>query len=93
VSAGYIFDQNSVPDTYYTPLVADLDRNFFSLGAGHNGKLFDFDITYQLGYGPDHTVTGSSPSSSPGNFATNYNANGTYGFFGQAVMVAVGIHF
>jgi long-chain fatty acid transport protein len=92
-SAGYTFDQNSVPNTYYTPLVADLDRNFFSLGAGRNGKLFDFDITYQLGYGPDHTVTGSSPSSSPGNFTKNYNANGTYAFISQAVMVAVGIHF
>jgi long-chain fatty acid transport protein len=92
-SAGYTFDQNSVPNTYYTPLVADLDRNFFSLGAGHNGKLFDFDITYQLGFGPDHTVTGSKPSSTPGYFNANQNADGTYGFFSQAVMVAVGIHF
>jgi long-chain fatty acid transport protein len=93
MSAGYTFDQCSVPNTYYTPLVADMDRHFFSLGAGRTGKFFDFDITYQLGYGPDHLVTGSSPSSTPGNFASNYNANGTYAFFSQAVMVTVGLHF
>jgi long-chain fatty acid transport protein len=92
-SAGYTFNQNSVPNTYYSPLVADMDRHFFSLGAGHRGKLFDFDITYQLGYGPNHSVTGSSPSSLPGNFSQNYNANGTYAFFSQAIMVAVGVHF
>ena len=92
-SAGYTFSQNSVPNKYYTPLVADMDRHFFSLGAGRNGKLFDFDITYQLGFGPDHLVTGSSPSSTPGYFSRNYNANGTYAFFSQAVMLAVGVHF
>jgi long-chain fatty acid transport protein len=91
-SAGYTFDQCSVPNTYYTPLVADVDRHFFSLGAGRNGKLFDFDITYQLGYGPDHLVTGSTPSSSPGNYS-GQRANGTYAFFSQAVMLAVGVHF
>jgi long-chain fatty acid transport protein len=91
-SAGYTFDQCSVPNKYYTPLVADVDRHFFSLGAGRTGKLFDFDITYQLGYGPDHLVTGSAPSSSPGNYS-GQRANGTYGFFSQAVMLAVGVHF
>jgi long-chain fatty acid transport protein len=91
-SAGYTFNQNSVPNNYYTPLVTDMDRHFFNLGAGHNGKLFDFDITYQLGYGPDHLVTGSLPSSSPG-FSSGQRANGTYAFFSQAVMLAVGVHF
>ena len=91
-SAGYMFNQTSVPNTYYSPLVADLDRHFFSLGAGHNGKLFDFDITYQLGYGPNHTVAGSTPPSSPG-FSSGQRANGTYAFFSQAIIVAVGVHF
>jgi long-chain fatty acid transport protein len=91
-SAGYTFDENSVPNTYYTPLVADLDRHFFSLGAGRSGRRFDFDITYQLGYGPDHSVTGSSPSSTPGN-SSGQRADGTYAFFSQAIMVTVGVHF
>ena len=63
VSAGYVFNENSVPDDYYSPLAADLDRHFFSVGAGYRGKRFDFDLAYQFGYGPAHTVTGSTPSS------------------------------
>ena len=61
VSAGYVFNENSVPNKYYTPLAADMDRHFFSIGAGHAGKTFDFDLAYQFGYGPTHTVTGSTP--------------------------------
>jgi len=91
-SAGYIFNQTSEPDTYYTPLVADVDRHIFSLGVGHNGKRFDFDVTYQLGYGPEHAVNGSQPSSTPGGIS-GQTANGVYAFFSQAVMVAVGWHF
>ena len=94
-SAGFVFDENSVPNAYYTPLAADLDRYFFSVGAGHKGKRFDFDIAYQFGYGPAHTVTGSTPSSSPALFASpNPNpADGTYNFISQAVFVTVGLHF
>ena len=91
-SAGYTFDQNSVPNAYYTPLVADMDRHFVSFGAGHSGKLFDFDLTYQIGYGPNHTVVGSYPSSTPGR-ASGQSADGTYAFFSQAIMVTMGIHF
>jgi long-chain fatty acid transport protein len=92
VSAGYVFNENSVPDKYYTPLAADMDRDFFSIGAGFKGKTFDFDIAYQFGYGPAHTVTGSSPSTTPGNFA-NQNGDGKYGFNSSALIVSVGMHF
>ena len=91
-SAGYVFNENSVPNAYYTPLAADLDRHVFSIGAGHRGKRFDFDVTYQFGYGPDHTVTGSTPSSSPALFS-GQRANGTYDFISHAVMLTVGLHF
>jgi long-chain fatty acid transport protein len=92
VSAGYVFNQTSVPDAYYTPLAADLDRHFFSAGTGYNGKRFDFDVTYQFGYGPAHTVTGSTPSSQPASNA-GQSADGTYNFISQAVLVTVGMHF
>lgn len=91
-SGGYVFNENSVPDKYYTPLAADMDRNFFSIGTGHKGKIFDFDLAYQFGYGPTHTVTGSTPSSIPGNFA-HQSADGNYGFTSSALMLTVGIHF
>lgn len=92
VSAGYVFNENSVPDAYYTPLAADLDRHFFSVGAGVKGKRLDFDLAYQFGYGPTRTVTGSTPSSQPAQFA-GQTADGKYGFMSHAVLVTVGMHF
>jgi len=91
-SAGYVYNQNSVPDAYYTPLAADMDRQFVSVGAGYQGKRFDFDVAYQFGFGGPHTVTGSSPSSTPGRFA-GQTADGTYDFVSHALMVTVGLHF
>jgi long-chain fatty acid transport protein len=92
LSAGYVFNENSVPDAYYTPLAADLDRHFFSVGAGFKGKRFDFDVAYQLGYGPARTVTGNLPSSIPARFS-GQRADGTYGFNSHAVLLTVGMHF
>jgi long-chain fatty acid transport protein len=92
VSAGYVYNETSVPDAYYTPLAADLDRHFFSFGAGRNGRKYDFDVTYQFGYGPAHTVTGSTPSSVSG-VNSGQTADGTYKFISQAVLVTVGMHF
>lgn len=91
-SAGYVYNETSVPDAYYTPLAADLDRHFFSIGAGRRGKRFDFDVTYQFGYGPAHTVSGSTPSSIAGLIA-GQTADGKYDFISHAVLVTVGMHF
>ena len=86
VSAGYIFNQNSTPDANYTPLVADLDKHFFSVGVGRKGKEYDFDVAYQFGYGTS-TVTGSAPS------AAGQTADGNYEFISHALSVSVGWHF
>lgn len=92
ISAGYAFNGNSVPDQYYTPLAADLNRHFFSVGTGYKGKTLEFDIAYQFGYGPGHTVTGSQPASKPSNFSGE-NADGTYKFISHAVLLSVGWRF
>ncbi len=92
VSAGYVFNQSSVPDDNYSPLAADLDRHFFSVGAGFKGKRYGLDVTYQFGYGPARTVTGSVPSSTPGQFA-GQSADGTYDFTSHAVMLTWGLQF
>jgi long-chain fatty acid transport protein len=92
MSAGYVFNENSVPNTYYTPLAADMDRHFFSIGTGFKGKTFDFDAAYQFGYGPTHTVTGSNPSTTPGQFAGE-SADGKYGFTSSALILSVGMRF
>jgi len=91
-SAGIVYNQNSVPNAYYSPLAADMDRYFFSAGTGYDGKRFSCDIAYQFGYAPTHTVTGSRPSSTPG-IASGQTADGNYGFTSQAVTVSVGMHF
>jgi long-chain fatty acid transport protein len=87
VSAGYIYNENSVPDAHYSPLVADLNRHFFSIGTGFTGKRFDFDIAYQFGYGPTRTVSGSALS------AAGQTADGNYGFISHAVAASVEMHF
>jgi long-chain fatty acid transport protein len=92
VSSGYVFNANSVPDRYYTPLAADMNRNFFSIGAGHKGKTFDFDVAYQIGFAFDRDVSGSKPPSAPGSFA-GQSADGRYGFSSQAIIASVGMHF
>jgi len=93
VSAGYVLNENSVPNTYYTPLAADMDRHFFSVGTGFKGKMFDFDVAYQLGYGPAHTVTGSTSSSPIVTGISGETADGTYHFISHAVFVSAGVHF
>jgi long-chain fatty acid transport protein len=92
VSAGYVFNQSSVPDAYYSPLIADVDRHFLSFGVGRKGRKYDFDVAYQFGYGPDHKVAGSTPSSSTGFFIPQ-TADGTYSFVSHAVLMTVGIRF
>ena len=92
VSAGFVYNENSVPNAYYSPLAADLDRYFFSTGAGYKGKHFSCDIAYQFGYGPTHTVTGSKPSSVPAS-STGQTADGDYSFISHAVSVSLGWHF
>jgi long-chain fatty acid transport protein len=87
VSGGYIFNENSLPDANYQPLVADQDRHFFSVGTGCRGKRMSFDVAYQFGYGPERTVSGSAPS------ATGQTADGDYGFISHAISVSVGWHF
>ena len=93
VSGGYVFNANSVPDTYYTPLAADLNRNFFSLGGGFSGRHFDFDIAYQLGFAFKRQVSGSSASTTAISGSTGQTADGTYGFSSQAIIATVGMRF
>jgi long-chain fatty acid transport protein len=87
LSGGYIFNENSVPDAHYPPVVADLDRHFWSVGVGRRGKRYDFDIAYQFGYGPTRTVSGSALS------PAGQSADGKYEFFSHAVAVSFGVRF
>lgn len=88
ISGGYIFNENSVPDANYTPLVADLDRHFLSIGTGHHGKHLDIDVAYQFGYGPGRNVSGSAV-----NPLSGQSADGEYEFLSHALMLTIGWKF
>ena len=87
VSAGYAYNENSVPNAHYTPYIADVDRHFFSLGTGFKGNRFNFDVAYQLGYGPSHRVSGSALS------LAGQTADGTYKYLSHVLLLSVGMHF
>ncbi len=91
VSVGYLFNQSSVPDANYSPLIADVDRHFVTFGVGRKGRKLDFDVTYQFGLGKAHTVAGSVPSSAAQ--IQGQTADGTYDFVSHAVLMTVGIRF
>lgn len=82
VSAGYIFNENSVPDANYTPLVADLDRHFLSAGAAYQAERLRLAFAYQFGYGPERTVSGSAYSDA------GQNADGRYKFLSHALALS-----
>ena len=87
VSAGYIWNENSVPEATYSPLVADLNRHFGSVGVGWRGERVALDVAYQFGYGPARTVSGSVPS------GTGQSADGRYRFLSHALAVSMGWRF
>jgi long-chain fatty acid transport protein len=81
-SAGYIYNQNSIPDSSYSPLVPDSGRHLFSTGVG--GKLFGnytWDLAYQLIYGPSRTIQ------------IGANVDGSYRLMAHGVTLSVGCQF
>ena len=91
-SAGYVFNQNSVPDDFYSPTVADLDRHFLTAGIGRKWSRYQLDVTYQFGFAEDREVTDSLPPSSPARFV-GQNADGTYGFGSHGLLISLGMKF
>jgi long-subunit fatty acid transport protein len=87
ISGGYIFNENSLPDRTFNPLVADQDRQFLSLGFGYEAEHLSFGLAYQFGFGPTRTVEGSLAS------AANQNADGDYRYQHHAVAARLGWRF
>ena len=92
VSAGYVFDENSVPSSYYSPVAADLDRHFLTLGVGREWSRYSVDFAYQFGFALQRKVAGSTPSSIPA-LAAGQNGDGTYDFTSHAVLLSFGMSF
>jgi len=86
VSAGYIFSENSVPETTFSPAVPDSNRHIFSLGGGRQYEKWRWYAAYQLAFGPERDI--SSPAGS-----YNAAANGSYQFVSHALTFNVGYRF
>lgn len=78
-SAGYIYSENSVPNSSFNPIVPDSNRHIFSVGVGKQWKKFGVDLAYQYAHGPTRTVTGF--------------AAGDYQFDSHAISISAGYRF
>ncbi len=58
--AGYIFSENSIPDSTFSSTVPDSDRHVLSVGLGYISQRFSFDIAYQLSVLESRTVSNSA---------------------------------
>ncbi|HYE31816.1 MAG TPA: outer membrane protein transport protein [Methylomirabilota bacterium] len=88
VSAGYIFSENSVPESSFSPLVPDSDRHVWSAGVGGTHGQWAWDAAYQFAWGPSRDIANSTTA-----FPVGGTANGSYEFFSHALAVTVGYRF
>jgi long-chain fatty acid transport protein len=59
VRAGYVFWDNSVPDSTFSPLLPDSDLHSFACGVGYAAKRWGVDVGYQYNLWESRTVRGS----------------------------------
>ncbi len=83
VSAGYTYAENSIPDSTFTPAIPDSNRNLFALGGSYHTGGLKLSLTYQFGYSPSRTVSGSPLGL----------ADGTYHNSTQAIAASVDYRF
>lgn len=71
VAAGYDYNSNAQPDTFFNPSVADADRHWFNAGFGRKCEDWGWFVAYQFGYS-NRDVRGALPT------AAGESANGKY---------------
>ena len=74
VRGGYIFSENTVPDSTFTPAVPDSDRHVLSVGLGYGTKRMQVDVAYQYSFTVSRTVAGSPGTLSDGKWTTDGHA-------------------
>ena len=84
VRGGYIFSENTVPDSTFSPTVPDANRHVFSLGLGYALRHYSVDIVYQYSLSQDRTVGGGM---------SNPAMDGTWKSQGNAVMITSTVKF
>ncbi len=82
--AGYIYSENTVPNSTFSPTLPDGNRNVVSCGVGYTWKRFTVDLTYQWSRTNTRTVKNSADT----NFDGVGDLDGTWNSHGNAVMVS-----
>ena len=90
VRGGYIYSENTVPNSTFSPTVPDSNRHVFSVGLGYSVPRFTVDIVYQYSLSENRTV-----SASPARVANGLSpaSDRTWESDGHAVMVTSSLKF
>jgi long-chain fatty acid transport protein len=83
VRGGYIFSENSVPNSTFSPTLPDSNRHVFSLGLGYTVTRFTIDLVYQYSLSVNRTVKNSADT----NFDGVGDVDGEWKSDGNAVMI------
>jgi long-chain fatty acid transport protein len=78
---GYIYSENTVPNSSFSPTVPDSNRHVFSVGLGYSVKRFSVDVVYQYTLSESRTVSNGTA------------ADGTWNTDNHAVMVTSSLKF
>jgi long-chain fatty acid transport protein len=81
LSAGYMFVENSVPDSDFNPAVPDSDHHVFSAGIGQKYRQYTWDLSYQITHGPTRTIDNGTA------------ADGRFRFLSHALSFSLGYNF
>ncbi|HUK82021.1 MAG TPA: outer membrane protein transport protein [Verrucomicrobiae bacterium] len=73
VRAGYIYSENTVPDSSFSPSVPDANRNVFSVGLGYSTGRVAIDLVYQYSLSEDRKVTNAGDPTVNGTWTSNAN--------------------
>jgi long-chain fatty acid transport protein len=80
-SVGYIWSENSVPESNFNPIVPDSSRHCILAGFGQRLKHWNWNIAYEWAYGPTRTINNGSL------------ADGTYRAQTNALNFSLGYNF
>jgi long-chain fatty acid transport protein len=83
VSAGYFFSQNTTPDLYYNPVVADTDLHVGTVGFGRKSEHWSWALACEIIGGPWNSVDNPADPT----------VAGKYKLFSPAVSAAIGYRF
>ena len=81
VRGGYIYSENTVPNSTFSPTVPDSNRHVFSVGLGYTCVHMNVDVVYQYSLSQDRTVSNGTA------------ANGDWKSDGHALMVTSSMKF